>query len=335
MEAAQRFVRRHLLNATWSWKFLFIYAVLVPFLIFSVFPFVWMIITSFKSRRDLYNLNDPFNYPQGRTWEHYKFVLEQTGFEQFVKNSLFVGSMVVVITLLTAVPAAYSLARLAGRWGERVGIGLFMVYLIPPTLLFLPMTRVITFIDSHVFDGIDSQLSTIWDGVSIGLHDVGLRDVIKAEQIRTVNILPNLQNSKWGLIAVYPTFTIPFCTWLLIGFMKAIPKDIEEQALVDGYSRIGALIRVVVPLALPGLITVVVFSFMLTLHEYIYSLAITQASAQKPISLGVTTELILGDVIFWQPLMAAAIMVAIPIAIVYNFFLNRFIEGLTLGAVKG
>ncbi|MCI0712042.1 MAG: carbohydrate ABC transporter permease, partial [Chloroflexi bacterium] len=168
---------------------------------------------------------------------------------------------------------------------------IFMVYLIPPTLLFIPMSRVVSFM--------------------------------------------GLQNSKWALVAVYPSFTIPFCTWLLMGFMKSIPRDIEEQAMVDGYSRFGAMLRVVLPLSLPGLLTVVIFSFMLTLHEYIYALAFTTTSSEKPISVGVTTELIRGDVFFWQSLMAAAIFVALPIAVIYNLFLTRFVSGLTMGAVKG
>jgi multiple sugar transport system permease protein len=199
--------------------------------------------------------------------------------------------VVVVITVVLAVPAAYSLARLAGRWGEQVGIAMFMVYLIPPTLLFIPMSRVVTVL--------------------------GLRDSILSQ------------------ILIYPTFTVPFCTWLLMGFMKSIPADIEEQAMVDGYSRLGAIWRVMFPLALPGILTIIVFAFTLTMHEFIYALAFVTASEHKVISTGVTTELIRGDVFFWQAIMAAGIIVAVPVAIIYNLFLDRFIAGFTLGAVKG
>jgi multiple sugar transport system permease protein len=151
---------------------------------------------------------------------------------------------------------------------------------------------------------------------------------------RVVALL-NLQDTLWALVLVYPTFTIPFCIWLLMGFYKAIPKDIEEQAQVDGYSRFGAIVRVALPLSLPGLLTVIVFAFTLTMHEFIYALAYVSPSAQKTISVGVPTELIRGDVFFWQSLMAAAVIVAIPVALIYNLFLNRFIAGFTLGAVKG
>jgi multiple sugar transport system permease protein len=144
-----------------------------------------------------------------------------------------------------------------------------------------------------------------------------------------------LKNSFWSLVLIYPTFTIPFCTWLLMGFFKSVPWDIEEQAMVDGYSRLGAIWRTVLPVSLPGILTVVVFSFALTMHEFVYALAFVQASSDKTISVGVVTELIRGDVFFWQALMAAAAIVALPVALLYNYFLDRFIAGFTLGAVKG
>jgi multiple sugar transport system permease protein len=199
--------------------------------------------------------------------------------------------VVVVITLLISLPAAYSLARLTGKWGGRAGIGLFLIYLVPPTLLFIPLSRVV---------------------VSLGLN-----------------------NSLWSLILVYPTFTIPFSTWLLMGFFKSIPRDLEEAARVDGYSRIQAFIRVVMPLSMSGIIAVIAFTFTLTLHEFVYALAFVTSSAQRTISVGVPTELIRGDVFFWQSLVAAAAIVAIPIGFVYNIFLDRLVAGFTMGAVKG
>lgn len=262
------------------------------FAIFTAFPFFWMLITMFKTNRDLYAANNnPFVYNDPPTLLNLQLLFNDTNYPRFVANSLLVGVIVVLITLVAAVPAAYSLARLAGRWGERFGIGMFLIYLIPPTLLFIPMSRVVA--------------------------------------------LLGLQESIWSLIVVYPTFTIPFCTWLLMGFMKTLPRDIEEQALVDGYSRVGAMVRVVFPLTLPGILTVIVFAFTLTMHEYIYALAFISASSQKTIGIGVTTELIRGDVFFWQSLMAGAVIVAVPVALIYNFFLDRFIAGFTLGAVKG
>ena len=166
-----------------------------------------------------------------------------------------------------------------------------MVYLIPPTLLFIPLTRVVADL--------------------------------------------NVKNTIWAMVLVYPTFTIPFCTWLLMGFFKSIPWDIEEQAMIDGYSRLGAIWRTVIPVSVPGILTVVVFSVALTMHEFVYALAFVTSSNQKTISVGVTTELIRGDVFYWQALMAAAALVALPVALLYNLFLDRFIAGFTLGAVKG
>ncbi len=267
------------------------YTIVTVFAVFLAFPFFWMLLTVFKTTPDLVKSNQNPLLFTSLTTANLNLLLNDTNYLQFVQNSLLVGVLVVLITLALSVPAAYSMARLAGQWGERLGIGIFLVYLIPPTLLFIPMSRVVTIL--------------------------------------------GLQNSLWSLVVVYPTFTVPFCIWLLMGFMKALPKDIEEQAMVDGYSRVGAMIRVVLPLALPGILTVIVFAFTLTMHEYIYALAFVSASSQKPIGVGVTTELIRGDVYFWQALMAASLIVAIPVALVYNFFLDRFIAGFTLGAVKG
>jgi multiple sugar transport system permease protein len=193
------------------------------------------------------------------------------------------------ITLAVALPAAYSLARLNMRWAGPLGIAIF-VYLVPPTLLFISLSRVVA--------------------------ELGLQD------------------STWSLVLIYPTITIPVSVWLLIGFLKAIPRDVEEQAMVDGYSRIGAFQRVVIPLALPGIVAVVVFAFTLTAHEFIYALAFVSPSSEKVISTGVPTELVRGDIFFWQSLQAASVLVAVPIAFAFNLMLERFITGFTLGAVK-
>jgi len=269
-----------------------LYSVATFFTLFAALPFAWMVFTVFKQNTDLYNgKNNPFWYSDPPTLANVRLLFEKTNYQTFVTNTVVVAFFVVIITLVGAVPAAYSLTRLAGRWGESVGIGIFLVYLIPPTLLFIPMSRVVA--------------------------ELGLR------------------NSRWAMIVVYPTFTIPFCTWLLMGFFKSIPWDIEEQAMIDGYSRLGAIWRAVIPVSVPGILTVIVFSVALTMHEFVYALAFVSASSQKTISIGVTTELIRGDVFFWHSLMAAAVIVAIPVALLYNFFLDRFIAGFTLGAVKG
>jgi multiple sugar transport system permease protein len=251
-----------------------------------------MVFTVFKQNQDLYSgQNNPLVYNDPPTTAHIQTLFQDTNYTTFLTNTILVAILVTAITLIASVPAAYSLTRLAGRWGESLGIAIFLVYLVPPTLLFIPMSRIVA--------------------------ELGLR------------------NSIWSLVVVYPSFTIPFCTWLLVGFFKSIPWDIEEQAMIDGYSRVGAIWRAVLPLSLPGILTAIVFSVALTLHEFVYALSFVTSSDQKTISIGVTTELIRGDVFFWQALMAAAIIVAIPTAFLYNLFLDRFIEGFTLGAVKG
>jgi multiple sugar transport system permease protein len=269
-----------------------LYTTATLFALFAALPFAWMILTAFKQNTDLYNPNYiPFAFNDPPTLENFAYLFERTQYVTFVRNTFVVAVLVVLITLIGAVPAAYSLSRLAGKWGEGLGIAIFLVYLVPPTLLFIPLSAVVA--------------------------NLGLR------------------NSWWSMVLVYPTFTIPFCTWLLMGFFKSIPRDIEEQAMIDGYSRLGAIWRTVLPVSIPGLLTVVVFSFALTMHEFVYALAFVTSSDQKTISIGVTTELIRGDVYFWQSLMAAAALVAIPMALLYNLFLDRFIAGFTLGAVKG
>lgn len=269
-----------------------LYGAVAFFCFFSASPFLWMLITMFKQDKDLYRSNNnPFLFNAPPTLSNLNLLFQHTNYPIFVRNSFVIGVLVVIITLLISLPAAYSLARLVGRWGERAGILIFLVYLVPPTLLFIPLSRVVA---------------------ALGLY-----------------------NSIWALVLVYPTITIPFCTWLLMGFFKSIPRDLEEAAMVDGYSRLVGFLKVILPLTLPGIIAVIVFTFTLTLHEFVYALAFVTSSAQRTISVGVPTELIRGDVFYWQSLMAAAALVAIPIGIVYNLFLDRLIAGFTLGAVKG
>src|SRR5665213_1698173 len=267
------------------------YAGVAFFVILSTFPFYWMVITSFKTNSDLYNVSHiPFWFNDPPTLEHFRYLFEKTLFVTWLLNSLIIGLVVTAITLVTALPAAYSLARMTGRNGEALGIGIFLTYLVPPTLLFLPLSRVITVL--------------------------------------------GLQDSLWALVLVYPTFTIPFCTWLLMGFFKAIPREIEEAAIVDGCSVFSAFIKMVVPLSVPAILTVIIFTFTLTLQEFVYALTFISSSSQKTITLGVATDLVRGDIYFWGELMAGALIAAIPVAVAYNLFLDRFIAGITGGAVK-
>ncbi|MBR0994536.1 carbohydrate ABC transporter permease [Bradyrhizobium japonicum] len=261
------------------------------FVILAAFPFYWMVITAFKQNSDLYDItNTPFWFNEPPTLEHIKYLFEQTLFTRWLLNSLVIGLCVTAITLVTAVPAGYSLARMTSRKGEALGIMIFLTYLVPPTLLFLPLSRIIAVL--------------------------------------------GLQNSMWSLVLVYPTFTIPFCSWLLMGFFKALPVEIEEAAIVDGCSLFGAFIKMAIPLSVPAILTVVIFTFTLTLQEFVYALTFVSSSDQKPITLGVSTDLIRGDVFFWGEIMAGALIAAVPVAIAYNLFLDRFIAGITGGAVK-
>jgi multiple sugar transport system permease protein len=266
-------------------------AVVGLFTIFLSFPFYWMLVTSFKRTGDLYDLeNNPLLFHQAPTLEHWKLLFSETLFARWLANTALAGILVVAITLVLAVPAAYALARLTGRWGERAGIAMFLMYLVPPTLLFIPLSRVV---------------------VTLGLQD-----------------------SIWALVVVYPTFTVPFSTWLLMGFFRSIPRDLEDAAMVDGLSRFGAFVRLVVPVSYSGILTVAIFSFALVLQEFVYALTFISSASQQTVSVGVPIYLVRGDVYYWGSLMAACLLASVPVAVVYNLFLDRFISGFTAGAVK-
>jgi len=258
---------------------------------FFAFPFVWMLITAFKRTSDLYDLkHNPFLFYEPPTLEHVKRLFFETLYGQWLLNTAFVGTLVVLITLLLAVPAGYALARLTRNWGAKLGIGIFLTYLVPPTLLFIPLSRVV-----------------------VNLH---------------------LDDSLWSLVLVYPSFTVPFSAWLMMGFFKAIPKDVEEAAMVDGYSRMGAFVRVVVPISFSGILTVAIFSFTLVMQEFVYAVTFISSVHNMTVGIGVPTFLVHGDVYFWGSLMAGCFIASVPIAIIYNFFVDRFISGFTMGAVK-
>lgn len=266
-------------------------AILGSLTLFFAFPFVWMLITTFKRTSDLYDLkHNPFLFYESPTLEHIHRLFYETFYGQWLINTAFVGVLVVLITLVLAVPAGYALARLTGNWGAKLGIGIFLTYLVPPTLLFIPLSRVV-----------------------VNLH---------------------LDDSLWSLVLVYPTFTVPFSAWLMMGFFKAIPKDVEEAAMIDGCSRLGAFVRVVVPISLSGILTVAIFSFTLVMQEFVYAVTFISSVRHLTVSVGVPTFLVHGDVYFWGSLMAGCFIASVPIAILYNFFVDRFIAGFTMGAVK-
>ena len=271
---------------------LWTYLVVGPFAILLAFPFYWMLWTALKTELDLYNVaNIPYGLGSGSpTTDNFTYLFENTQYLRWLGNTMLVAVVVVAFTLVVALPAGYALARMSGRWGQSLGVGIFLVYLVPPTLLFLPLSRVVA--------------------------EVGLQDRLGS------------------LMLVYPGFTIPFATWLLMGFFKTIPKEMEDAALVDGASRLRMLWSVVFPISIPGILTVVIFSFALSVNEFVYAVSFITASSSKTVSTGIYTELIRGDVFYWGALMAATLIPSIPLALFYNAFLDRFIQGFTGGAFR-
>ena len=261
------------------------------FLIVTLFPFYWMLITSIKPNAELYNVRmNPFTVLQP-TLDHFRYLLRETIFPTWSFNTLYVSILSTAISLVAGILAGYALARLRFKGAGIIAVGIFVTYLVPPTLLFIPL----------------------------------------ADVVRTFGLL----DSPWALILTYPTFLIPFCTWLLMGYFKAIPRELEECAMIDGATRIQALMKIVLPLALPGILSAGIFAFTLSWNEFIYALVFLSSTDIKTIPVGVVSELIRGDVFFWGPLMAGALLGSIPVAIIYSFFVEYYVAGLTAGAVKG
>jgi multiple sugar transport system permease protein len=271
---------------------MFGYANLVPFIFFALFPFYFMLITSFKANSELYSLQSiPLWIQKGVIIDHYRYLVERTEFLTWIKNSLIISVVSTSISLVIAVLAGYSLARLRFPGVGSFGTAVFITYLVPPTLLFLPLSQVVNWL--------------------------GLADTI------------------WALIVTYPTFLVPFSTWLLMGYFRTIPREIEECALVDGATRMQTLVRIALPMAVPGIICVVLFGFTLTWNEFIYALTFVSQTANKTAIVGVTADLIRGDIYYWGSLMAGAVLASVPVVACYVFFLDYYVSGLTAGAVKG
>jgi multiple sugar transport system permease protein len=277
----QKEIRRHI----------WIYAAITPYVIIAIFPIYWMALTALKQDPDLYRMDQfPLWFHLPPTLKHFSYLFYSTNYGAWIVNTMSIAVWVAIITLLIAVPAGYALARLRIPGSENLGIAVFMTYLVPGIILFIPLARVVSML--------------------------------------------GLQDSWWALVLVYPTITIPFCTWLLMGFFKTVPMEMEEAARVDGCGYLGALLRVVLPVSIPGILTAVIFAFTLSMQDFLYGLAFVAPGDQKPVTVGVPTELIRGDVYYWGSLMAAALMVGLPVAILYNFFLDRFIQGITGGVGK-
>ncbi len=268
-----------------------VYLPLAAYALFMLFPFYWMAIVSFKPTNDLFNLRyNPF-WVQHFTLENYRYLFEHTAFASWIENTLIVSIVSTLVSLVCSILIGYALARLRFPGSNFLGVGIFLAYLVPPTLLFLPLAQVIS---------------------RLGLY-----------------------NTYWALILTYPTQLIPFASWLLMGYFRTIPREIEESAMADGCSRLQILVKIILPLSVPGLLSAGIFSFTLCWNEFLYALIFMSSGSMKTLPVGVVSDLIKADVLFWGSLMAAAVLGSFPIAFVYSFFVKHYVSGLTAGAVKG
>ena len=280
-------------GAIWR-RWVFFYVPVTAFVVMLLFPFYWMVITTVRPDKELYR---PWNAPNyapfwtnNPTLEHIRDLLTETLFSTWMLNTLIISIVATIISLFCGLLAGYALSRLNFPFAGSLGTGIFITYLVPQTLLFIP-----------------------------------LADIIRNFR---------LGDTPWALILTYPTFLIPFCTWLLMGYFKAIPKELEECARIDGATRWKAMIYIIFPIAVPGILSAGIFAFTLSWNEFIYALVFLSSPAEKTVSVGVTSELIRGDVFFWGALMAGALLGSVPVAMVYSFFVEYYVAGLT-GSVKG
>jgi multiple sugar transport system permease protein len=276
---------------TASRRTLSIYLPLSLATIVLLFPFYWMLITSIKTNRELIDLSGLPFWVFEPTLEHYQYLFAETGFLRWALNTLTISVVATAISLACSILAGYALARLRFRGAGAMAGAIFITYLVPQTLLFVPLLEVVR------------QLG--------------------------------LSNTLWSMILTYPTILIPFSTWLLMGYFRSIPRELEESALIDGASRLRAMAQIVLPLALPGILSAGIFAFTLSWNEFIYALVFTNSTDIKTIPVGVVTELVKGDVYFWGSLMAGALLGSVPVALIYSFFVDKYVSGLTAGAVKG
>jgi multiple sugar transport system permease protein len=270
-------------------KLVTVYLPLVVFLIVLLFPFYWMAITSVKPDAELLSREgNPF-WVINPTLSHFYKLLFETSYPQWLWNTVLVSVVSTFVSLAASVFAAYAIERLRFKGSKHVGLSIFLAYMVPPSILFIPLANVV---------------------FNLGLFD-----------------------TRWALILTYPTFLIPFCTWLLMGYFRSIPAELEECALIDGASRWQILVKIVLPLAVPGLISAGIFAFTLSWNEFIYALTFISSSEVKTLPVGVVTELVQGDVYQWGPLMAGALLGSLPVAFIYSFFVEYYVSGMT-GSVK-
>ncbi|MEK0433482.1 MAG: carbohydrate ABC transporter permease [Betaproteobacteria bacterium] len=266
-----------------------VYIPLAIFVFVLLFPFYWMVITSVKPNNELLSRDgNPFWVIQP-TLEHFHKLLFKTAYPEWLWNTVFISVISTVVSLVCAVLAAYAIERLRFKGSRQVGLGIFLAYLVPPSILFIPLSTIV---------------------FKLGLFD-----------------------TRWALILTYPTFLIPFCTWLLMGYFRSIPFELEECALIDGATRFEILWKIILPLSVPGLISAGIFAFTLSWNEFIYALTFISSSEVKTVPVGVVTELVEGDVYHWGSLMAGALFGSLPVAVLYSFFVDHYVSGMT-GAVK-
>lgn len=280
-----------MVGETYWQRVIFFYIPLFMFLVMLLFPFYWMIQASIKPDRELYNAAmSPF-YFRSATFDHFRYLFENTQFLLWMVNTFVIALASTALSVTCGVLAGYSLSRLRYPGSTMLGVSIFVTYLVPPTLLFIPLSRLV--------------------------NEAGLMD------------------TRWSLVLTYPTILIPFSTWLLMGYFRTIPKELEECARIDGATRWQAFIKVILPLATPGILSAGLFSFTLSWNEFLYALVFISSPENKTVTVGVVSELMIADIYYWGSLMAGALLGSIPIAIIYSFFVEYYVAGLTGGAVKG
>jgi multiple sugar transport system permease protein len=266
-----------------------LYLPLAIFVFVLLFPFYWMAVTAFKPDNELLSREgNPF-WVIAPTLAHFKKLIFNTSYPEWLWNTVIISVASTFMTLMASVLAAYAIERLRFRGSRHVGLSIFLAYLVPPSILFIPLATIV---------------------FKLGLFD-----------------------TRWALILTYPTFLIPFCTWLLMGYFRSIPYELEECALIDGATRLQILVKIILPLSVPGLISAGIFAFTLSWNEFIYALTFVSSSEVKTVPVGVVTELVEGDVYHWGSLMAGALLGSLPVAFVYSFFVDYYVSSMT-GAVK-
>ena len=288
--------KRGSLRRSRRWALIWSYVFLIMFAVFFLMPPVYMLIMGLKSSGEIASMSNPW-WVFHPTLDNFIALLTSKQYLTFFRNSAVISLAVVAITMLIAVPAAFSLGRMKFWGSTTLAAGVFLTYLVPDTLLFIPLFKIMAWV-----------------------HD-------------TTGIV--LLNRWWALIIIYPTLTVPFCTWIMIGYFQSIPKELDEAALIDGAGYIQMLTKIFLPVALPGIIAATIFAFTVSWSEFLYPMAFTVSADQLVLPVGIVTTLIKGDVYAWGQIMAACLMGAAPPLIIYAFLMDYYIAGLTAGATKG